>query len=65
MKHFDSDIVLLLCLCRIGNVYMVGALSIFKNYFVFEQGHCARSTRQSNLLHLRAIRTEVPKRSFY
>ena len=37
----------------------------FKNYFVFNKDICARSTRQSNLLHLPAIRTEVAKRSFY
>ena len=36
----------------------------FKNYFVFNKDVCARSTRQSNLLHLPAIRTEVAKRSF-
>ena len=37
----------------------------FKNYFVFNKDICARSTRQSNLLHLPARRTEVAKRSFY
>ena len=37
----------------------------FKNYFVFNKDICARSTRQSNLLHLPAIRTEVAKRSFF
>ena len=37
----------------------------FKNYFVFNKDICARSTRQSNLLHLAAIRTEVAKRSFF
>ena len=37
----------------------------FENYFVFNKDICARSTRQSNLLHLRAIRTEVAKKSFY
>ena len=37
----------------------------FKNYFVFNKDICTRSTRQSNLLHLPAIRTEVVKRSFY
>ena len=36
----------------------------FKKYFVFNKDICARSTRQSNLLHLAAIRTEVAKRSF-
>ena len=35
----------------------------FKDYFVFNKDICARSTRQSNLLHLPAIRTEVAKRS--
>ena len=34
----------------------------FKNYFVFNKDICARSTRQSNLLHLPAIRTEVARR---
>ena len=34
-----------------------------KNYFVFNKDICTRSTRQSNLLHLPAIRTEVVKRS--
>ena len=37
----------------------------FKNYFVFNKDICARLTRQSNLLHLPAIRTEVAKRSLY
>ena len=37
----------------------------FKNYFVFNKDICTRSTRQSNLLHVPAIRTEVAKRSFY
>ena len=37
----------------------------FKNYFVFNKDICVRSTRQSNLLHLPAIRREVAKRSFY
>ena len=37
----------------------------FKNYFVFNKDICARSTRQSNLLHLPARRTEVAERSFY
>ena len=37
----------------------------FKDYFVFNKDICARLTRQSNLLHLPAIRTEVAKRSFY
>ena len=37
----------------------------FKNYFVFNKDICARSTRQTNLLHLPAIRTEVAKRSFF
>ena len=37
----------------------------FKNYFVFNKDICVRSTRQSNLLHLPAMRTEVAKRSFY
>ena len=37
----------------------------FKNYFVFNKDICARSTRQSNLLHVPARRTEVAKRSFY
>ena len=37
----------------------------FKNYFIFNKDICARSTRQSNLLHLPAIRTEVAKGSFY
>ena len=37
----------------------------FKNYFVFNNDICVRSTRQSNLLHLPAMRTEVAKRSFY
>ena len=41
------------------------ALSFFKNYFVFNKDVCARSTRQSNLLHLPAIRTEVARKSFY
>ena len=31
----------------------------FKNYFVFNKDICARSTRQSNLLQLSAMRTEV------
>ena len=37
----------------------------FKNYFVFNKDICARSTRQSNLLHLSAMRTEVARRSFF
>ena len=37
----------------------------FKEYFVFNKDICTRSTRQSNVLHLPAIRTEVAKRSFY
>ena len=37
----------------------------FKNYFVFNKDICARSTRQSNLLHVPARKTEVAKRSFY
>ena len=37
----------------------------FKNYFVFNKDICGRSSRQSNLLHLPAIRTEVAKRFFY
>ena len=37
----------------------------FNNYFVFNKDICARSTHQSNLLHLPTIRTEVAKRSFY
>ena len=37
----------------------------FKNCFVFNKDFCARSTHESNLLHLPAIRTEVAKRSFY
>ena len=37
----------------------------FKNYFVFNKDIWARSTRQSNLLHLPAIRKEVAKRSFH
>ena len=36
-----------------------------KNYFVFNKNICARSTRQSSLLHLPARRTEVAKRSIY
>ena len=40
-------------------------LQYFKNFFVFNEDICTRSTRQSNLLHLPAIRTEVAKRSFY
>jgi hypothetical protein len=36
----------------------------FKNYFVFNKDICKRLTRQSNLLHLPAIRTEIGKRSF-
>ena len=40
-------------------------LQKFKNFFVFNEDICTRSTRQSNLLHLPAIRTEVAKRSFY
>ena len=36
----------------------------FKNYFVFNKDICARSTRQSNLLQLSAMRTEVAWRSF-
>ena len=37
----------------------------FKNHFVFNKDIWARSTRQSNLLHLTARRKEVGKRSFY
>ena len=37
----------------------------FKKYFVLNKDICTRSTRQSNGLHLPAIRTEVAKRSFY
>ena len=37
----------------------------FHNYFVFNKYICTRSTRQSNLLHLPAIRTETARRSFY
>ena len=37
----------------------------FNNYFVFNKHICTRSTRQSNLLHLHAIRTETARRSFY
>ena len=37
----------------------------FKNYFVLNKDICKRSTRQSNLLHLPAIRTEIGGRSFY
>ena len=37
----------------------------FKNYFVFDKDTCARSTRQSNFLHLPAVRTEVARRSLY
>ena len=37
----------------------------FKNYFVFNKDICARSTRQSNRLHLSAMRTEVARRSFF
>ena len=33
--------------------------------FVFNKDICARSTRQSNLLHLSAMRTEVARRSFF
>ena len=36
----------------------------FKNFFVFGKDICARSTRQSNLLHLPATRTDVAMRSF-
>ena len=37
----------------------------FKNYFAFNKDIRTRLTRQSNLLHLPAIRTEGAKRSFY
>ena len=37
----------------------------FKNYFVFNKDIFARSTRQSNLLHLSAMRTEVARRSVF
>ena len=37
----------------------------FINYFKHNKDVCVRSTRQSKLLHLPAVRTEVAKRSFY
>ena len=37
----------------------------FNNYFTFNNRICSRVTRQSNLLHLPAVRTEIAKRSFY
>ena len=47
-------------------MYSYGRCSqYFKNYFVFNEDICARLTRQSDLLHLPAIRTEVAKKSFY
>ena len=56
----DEQILKLVRKCIHG-----GYPQYFKNYFVFNKDICARSTRQSNLLHLPAIRTEVAKRSFY
>ena len=44
---------------------MAGALSILRTTLFLTKDICARSTRQSNLLHLPARRTEVAKRSFY
>ena len=43
---------------------MDGAPS-FLFFFVLNKDICARSTRQSNYLHLSVIRTEVARRLFY
>ena len=37
----------------------------FRNYFKFNSSVSKRETRQSRLLHLPWVRTEVAKRSFY
>lgn len=37
----------------------------FNNYFIFNNKIHSRTTRQSNLLHLPRVRTEVAKKSFY
>ena len=37
----------------------------FVNYFSFNKTISSRVTRQSNILHLARVRTEIAKRSFY
>ena len=37
----------------------------FINYFTFNRDIVNRTTRQSNLLHLPRVRTEIAKHSFY
>ncbi len=57
---------------REDNVYKLVKKSIkgqcpqyFKNYFNFNRDVCSRITRQSNLLHLPTVKSNIVKGSFY